>query len=159
MKKRLISILLMNLCICAVMCAAGQLLGIIRGEIPRFSLPRYGLNLVVVYPLSCLASLLIPSEKFGAWVCRILGLKPGPLYGVVMGCSISLIFTLVFSTIMTWFNAVLLAKRGLHVLIPGILRDYLPMWLVSSLVSGLIRQPIERLAAQKQPSADGAHKD
>ena len=89
----------------------------------------------------------------------MLGLKPGPVYAVVMVCSINLIFTLVFSTIMTWFNAVFLAKQGLHVLIPGIVRNYLPMWLVSSFVSGVISRPLGRLVERKQNRADRALED
>ena len=100
---------LKNICTCGVLCAVAQLLAITRGELPVFSFSRYVLNFAVAYPLACLAGLLIPSEKFGAWGCRILGLKPGPVYAVVMVCLINLIFTLVFSTIMTWFNAVFLA--------------------------------------------------
>ncbi len=156
MKEKLPRVLLMNVCTCGVLCAVAQGLAIFRGEIPAFSFSRYLLNFCVAYPLACLAGLLIPSEKFGARVCKALGLKSGLLYAVVMVCSINLIFTLVFSTIMTWFNAVFLAHQGLHVLIPGIARNYLPMWMVSSLVSGVISRPVGRLVERKQNRADRA---
>ena len=157
MKEKLPRVLLTNICTCGVLCAVAQLLAIFRGELPAFSLARYGLNFVVAYPLACLAGLLIPAEKFGAWVCKRLGLKLGPLYAVGMVFSINLIFTLFFSSVMTWFNAVFLAKQGMYVLLPGIVRNYIPMWLVSSFVSGVIGKPIGRLAERKQNRSASSH--
>ena len=146
-KQKMISLFAMNVITCGALCAVAQLLAIFRGEIPAFSAARYAVNFCVAYPVACIAGWFIPSERFGLWLCRTLRVKPGFLFGVVMTFGINLIFTLIFSTIMTWFNAVLMGGQSMAVLIPGVLGSFVPMWLVSSFVSGTLARPFGNWAA------------
>ena len=136
----MISLFAMNVITCGALCAVAQLLAIFRGEIPAFSAARYAVNFCVAYPVACIAGWFIPSERFGLWLGRTLRVKPGFLFGVVMTCGINLIFTLIFSTIMTWFNAVLMGGQSMAVLIPGVLGNENSA-LDESIYSGLLEHP------------------
>lgn len=145
-KTKLVNTLLLNIFTAATLCLTAQLLTIAQGNLEHFVPAMFGLNFCVAYPVACIVGLFVPAVEFAQAVCIKLGVKPGPVYFVVLTLAINLIYTLILSTVMTWFNLVFLNGQGFSAFFFGLISSFIPMWLASSLVSGLITDPIMKLA-------------
>lgn len=77
--------------------------------------------------------------------CRKISLKPGILYGIVMALAINLIYTAILSTVMTFLNTVILNGESVSAVLPGIVQNFIPMWIASTLVSMIVAKPVDKL--------------
>lgn len=147
-KTKLVNVLIMNIFTCISLCLTAQLLAIAHGNADGFSWPSFLLNLCVAYIVSGVVGMTVPTAEFGQWVCRKLYVKPGPAMGVVMAASVGLVFTAILSTVMTYLNAVILGGLGLVPFFFGLLRDFIPMWLISAIVGWITANPVMKLSFQ-----------
>jgi len=147
-KREIITTLIMNVFLCAALCLTAQLLEIAQGHLPGLVGKMFCINFCIAYPVATAVGLYVPAPKFAMWVCRLVKVKPGPLFGIVFTLAINIIFTLVLSGVMTFFNAVIIGGQGVGAMVGGMVSSFVPMWMVSSLASGIIRSPIEKLVSQ-----------
>lgn len=143
-KPTLSDVLIRCIFVCITMCLMAQLLVILQGKIDRFSFPRFLMNFGVAYPIAGVASLLIPAPTFANFVCSSLHVKPGLFYGVLFTLSLNLVYTLILSSAMTFFNVICLEGRGPTEYFYSLAGSFVPMWLVSALVSVWITEPLMR---------------
>lgn len=145
-KTKLVNVLFLNIFSCSTLCLTAQLLAIIQGNLDHFIPAMFGLNFCIAYPIACVVGLFIPAANFAQIICAKLKIKPGPVYGVVFTLSVNIIYTLILSTVMTWFNVMHLNGQSFTAAFSGWSRSFIPMWLLSSLVSGIVSSPIGRIA-------------
>ena len=144
-KTKLINTLVRCVFTCIALCLTAQLLIIARGFLDRILWDRFLINFCVAYPVACILGMTIPAVSFGMWVCGKLSLKPGILYGIVMALAINLIYTAILSTVMTFLNTVILNGESISVVLPGVVQNFVPMWLASTLVSMIVEKPVGKL--------------
>lgn len=145
-KTKLVNALLLNIFTCSTLCITAQLLTILQGNLDHFIPAMFGLNFCIAYPIACIVGLFVPAVGFAQAVCVKLKIDRGPPYGIVFTLSINIIYTLVLSTVMTWFNVMHLNGQSFAVAAVGWLGSFVPMWLLSSLVSGVVSGPIGKIA-------------
>ena len=144
-KTKLINILVRCVFTCTTLCLTAQLLIIARGFLDRILWNRFFINFCVAYPVACMLGMTIPAAVFGMWICKKLSLKPGILCGIVMALAINLIYTAILSTVMTFLNTVILNGESVSAVLPGIVQNFIPMWIASTLVSMVVAKPIDKL--------------
>lgn len=147
-KTKLVNALILNIFTCSTLCITAQLLTILQGNLDHFISAMFGLNFCIAYPIACIVGLFVPAVGFAHAVCVKLKIDHGPLYGIVFTLSINIIYTLVLSTVMTWFNVMHLNGQSFAVAAVGWLGSFVPMWLLSSLVSGIVSGPIGKIASK-----------
>lgn len=146
LKTKLVNVLLLNIFTCSTLCITAQLLTILQGNLDHFIPAMFGMNFGIAYPIACIVGLFVPAVNFAQAVCVKLTIDRGPLYGIVFTLSINVIYTLVLSTVMTWFNVMYLNGQSFAVAAAGWLWNFVPMWLLSSLISWVVSGPIGRIA-------------
>lgn len=147
-KTKLVNVLLLNIFSCSTLCITAQLLTILQGNLDHFIPAMFGLNFCIAYPIACIVGLFVPAANFAQMVCAKLKIDHDSLHGIVFTLSINIIYTLFLSTVMTWFNVVYLNGQSFIVAAAGWLWNLVPMWLLSSLVSGIVSGPIGRIASK-----------
>ena len=110
LKTKLVNVLLLNIFTCSTLCITAQLLTILQGNLDHFIPAMFGVNFCIAYPIACIVGLFVPAANFAQAVCAKLKVDRGPLYGIVFTLSINVIYTLVLSTVMTWFNVMYLGS-------------------------------------------------
>ena len=143
--NKLITTLIRCVFTCTTLCLTAQLLLIARGFLDRILWNRFLVNFCVAYPVACTLGMTIPVAAFGMWVCRKLSLKQGVLYGIVMSLTINLIYTAILSTVMTFLNTVILNRESISAVLPGIIQNFIPMWIASTFVSMIVAKPVDKL--------------
>ena len=144
-RTKIINVLIRSVFACIALCLTAQLLIIVRGVMDRILWDRFLINYCVAYPAACILGMTVPAADFGKWVCKKLNVYPGIGYRIVMSLASNLIFTAILSTIMTFLNTVILNGQNLSAVIPGIIQNFIPMWLASGLVAMLIDTPVRKL--------------
>ena len=144
-KPALRDVLIRCIFVCITMCLMAQLLVILQGRISHFSLSRFLMNFGVAYPIAVIASFLIPAPAFSNFVCAKLRIMPGLLYRIFFTLTLNLLYTLILSSAMTFFNIVCLEGGGPTEYFYSLAGSFIPMWLISALVSVWITEPLMRL--------------
>lgn len=147
-KREIITTLIMNVFLCIALCLTAQLLEIAQGHLPGLMVKMFCINFCIAYPVATIVGLYAPAPKFAMWVCHLMKVKPGPLFGIVFTLAINIVFTLVLSGVMTFFNVVIIGGQGIEAMLGGMASSFVPMWLVSSLASGIVRTPIEKIVGK-----------
>ena len=130
---------------CATLCTTAQLLAIAHGNLPHFMLSRFVMNYMIAYCFAVTTGTLVPSEQFGLWCVKTLHCPKGLPTKIVMLLAINLIYTAILASVMTFFNVIILMHLPFNVFLSSLLVDFIPMWLISTLVSSVVERLLSRI--------------
>ena len=106
------------------------------------------MNFLVGYAVAFVIGVWIPLVKWGAGFAKKYGAKPNTLaFGLLLNLVVNTGYALLCSIVMTWFNVCLLGGQPF---VPefflAFAGSFVPIWLVSYVVSFLCNSPCRKLA-------------
>lgn len=141
MKYKIVYNLIMNLGVSFALSMAAQLLSVGK-VIPSL----FFVNLLLAYVIALVIGIFIPVGRIGFGFAKLFKEKPGTLkFALLFNVPVSLIFTVILSLCMTYFNVIILQKLPMVVFAKGFLSLILPLYAVGYIVSLVLDQPAHKV--------------
>ena len=102
------------------------------------TLKAFLLNYLLCFALALLVLILLPTDKIALFAIERLKLHPEKLpFSIFMNSTVNIAFALFVGFGSTFLNVFILAKQSMHVVLTGMLKTFLPMFLASYIISSI----------------------
>lgn len=144
LKYRVVNTLIMNIPVAFAIAITAQLL-----SIHKVVLPLLVVNFALAYVISFCVGMLIPAVSWGIAFAGKCKAEPGTLpFGLCVNLIVNLVYVVINSLILTYFNVIILGKAPMIAYFIGIVSTFVPIYIVGYIVSFLWNKPTELLSSR-----------
>lgn len=114
------------------------------------TLKAFILNYILGFALAMLVLLVLPTDKIANFFITRFKLDPTKLpFTIWMNASINIAFAFIVGFGSTFLNVFILAKQSMHTVFMGMLKTFLPMFLVSYIISSVCLKQYNKIMAKR----------